>query len=202
MVSRDRSWRALTDEEVRHWLAMYRRRLATLDDDEPDPEVRESTRDYLAMLTEDGEAEAARRAVPGRGQALDRFTPAFLADLKARVMLDALCEHELGATLGKPTLGGVRRGPCPICGTSAHSDSFGVHTADPANQWYYCHRCGATGDAISAIMQAYGDPFPRAVERLARYGGVPVPPAPTPRAVKLGGAPKPAGLLVLRKRGA
>lgn len=180
----DRSWQLLTDEELRRWLAFYRRRLALLDAEIADPFEREPTRQYLVMLVGDATREAASReraAELGAARERDRFPPAFVAELKARVKLDELLEYEAGARLTPAGKRGIRRGPCPFCRASERSDCLVVHTADAADQWYWCFRCGAAGDAISAIMQVYGEPFPVAVEHLARNGNVPLPePPPDP----------------------
>jgi hypothetical protein len=175
-VTYDRSWQLLTDDDLRRSLTMHRRALALVEDDE--------TRDFLAALVEDGAREDGRRdraAALGVPRDAARFTADTLADIKGRIHLDQLCEHELGARLGRERHG-VRRGPCPLCKPSEHSDCFAVHVADTADQWYYCHRCLATGDCFSAIMQACGVEFPEAVERLAREGGVPLPAKPRPTA--------------------
>lgn len=176
------TWRDLADEELRHYLRQYRRDLTTIDRDHRlDAETRAGTRDYLAMLVADGEREWARRERAAQlGVPLDaeRFTPAFLDDLKARVRLDDLFAHEFGARLGAANAAGWRHGPCPIC-DSTRRDCFGVFVADEARQRYKCFVCGAGGDAINAIRQAYGGSFVGAVERLARHGGIPLPPPPT-----------------------
>jgi hypothetical protein len=174
-------WRDLADEELRHYLRQYRRDLTTIDrDDRLDAETRAETGDYLAMLVADGEREWARRERAARlGVPLDaeRFTPAFLDDLKAGVRLDDLFAHEFGAQLRAANAQGWRRGPCPIC--HSHSDNpFGVFIADERRQCYTCFVCHACGDAINAIRQAYGDSFVGAVERLARHGGIALPPPP------------------------
>ena len=182
-----RSWGLLSDEELRRWSAFYRRRLALVDAEVASPFEREPTRQFLAMLVADAAIEEAKReradgAPAGAGRGVprepDRFPAEFVADLKARVRLDQLLEYEAGARLGRASASGVRRGPCPFCRASASSLCLAVYTADERDQHYWCFRCGAAGDAISAIMQAYGDPFPRAVERLADLGGIPLPPPP------------------------
>lgn len=189
-VTYDRSWQLLTDEDLRRSLAMHRRSLALVEDDE--------TRDYLAVLVEDGAREEARRdrcVALGIPRDADRFSADTLDAIKARVQLDQLCEYELGARLGQERHG-QRRGPCPICKTSEHSDCFIVHIGDANDQWYYCHRCLATGDCFSAIMQGYGIEFPQAVEKLAREGGLSLPTPPTPPARKKA-PPKKSGRVVL-----
>lgn len=186
MTAVDRSWQLLTDEELRRWLALYRRRLALVDAEIRDPFEREPTRQYLAMLVGDAEREEAgreRAAELGVPRERDQFPQAFIADLKSRIKFDELLEYEAGARLGRAKARGVRRGPCPFCRASESSDCFAVHTAEATDQWYHCFRCAAAGDAISAIMQAYGDSFRSAVERLARSGNIPLPsPPPDPEA--------------------
>jgi hypothetical protein len=178
----ERSWQLLTDEELHRWAGFYRHRLALVDAEVRDPFEREPTRQYLAMLVGDATREEASRAQAahlGVPRDRDHFPAEFVADLKARVKLDHLLEYEAGAQLKPASRRGVRRGPCPFCRASERSDCLAVYTADAADQHYFCHRCGAAGDAISAIMQVYGDSFRAAVERLAGFGGVPLP-APPP----------------------
>lgn len=187
------SWRDLPDIDLARYLTNYRRALVLLDEEEPDPEVRESTRAWLTMLVTDAANEDERRdraaelGVPRDAQA---FPPAFIADLKASIRLDELLAYELGAQLGKPNRAGFRRGPCPICKTSERSDCFVVSTADANNQWWYCFRCISGGDAIDAMIEAYQEPFPDAVRRLADFGRIPLPAPPTqtaPPAKRLSG---------------
>lgn len=195
-VPYDRSWRLLPDEELRRWLGFYRRRLALVDAEVADPFEREPTRQFLALLVGDaGREEAGRRRAADLGvpRERDQFPADFIADLKARVKLDELLEYEAGARLGRE-VGGKRQGPCPLCRRGANC--FTVYVADAADQHYYCFRCGARGDAITAIMQVYGEPFRAAVEHLARNGHVPLP-APPPDA----GAPQRRYLAIARGEG-
>ena len=181
----------LNDEELRHWHTYYRRRLALVEQDVaaeyPDLPPDElaamirSAADFYRCHVEACEHEEARRARAaqlGVPRDADHYAPAFLADLKQRVDLGGLLEYELGARLGKANRRGERRGPCPLCKPSDRSDCLVVHLADPADQWWYCHRCGLTGDAIDAISAAYGLPFRQAVALLAEKGGIPLPEAP------------------------
>jgi hypothetical protein len=183
-VTYDRSWRLMTDADLSRTLAMHRRALALVEEENPDPDIRESTRQYLATLIEDAEAEDARRqrcVRYGIPRDTDPFPRTFLLAIKSRVQLDQLCEYELGARLGKESHG-VRRGPCPFCKPSEHSDCFLVHIEDADDQWFYCHRCLSAGDCFTAIMHGYGLEFPQAVERLAKEGGLSLPTPPTPPA--------------------
>lgn len=177
-IAYDRSWRFLSDDDLRRWLTFYRRRLALVAV-ECDDDTRAETRDYLAMLVADAEAEDAQRdrcVSLGIPRDRTRFAPEWLDELKRRIRLDALCEHEMGATLGKERRG-KRQGPCPLCG---HGENcFTVYIADDADQHYYCFRCGRRGDAIGAMMETYRESFVDAVARLARHGNIPLPPPPT-----------------------
>ncbi len=166
----DRSWRCLADDELQHYLRQYKRDLALTESADD--------RDYLAMLVSDAEQEWSRRLRAAEmGVPLDanRFTEQFIDDLKSRSMLDVLFEHEYGVKFGKVNASGWRHGDCPIC---LHKDCFGVSVGDEHNQRYMCFSCPAKGDAINAIRQLYGDTFHRAIERLAKNGGIPLPPSP------------------------
>lgn len=174
------SWRWLSDAEIRHWRPLYRRLLVLLpDDDTLDAATRESTRQYLGSTLADCNDEITRRrraAALGVPIEQDRFHKDFVADLKSRVNLDAMIETECGIALGRPSPGGVRRGPCPFCGGDARDDKFAVYTQDDP-QLFYCFACGQKGDAIALLMLVYTHPFPLAIEVLAAMCGVPLPEA-------------------------
>jgi hypothetical protein len=175
MFAIDDSWRYLSDDDLRRWLAFYRRRLALFDEETPPGEFNEDTRAYLAVLIADAEAEDKRRdkCVPlGVPRDRPRFDDLFLSDLKRRIVLDVLCQYQLGAELGKERHG-KRQGPCPIC--KRGENCFTVYTGDPDDQHYYCFRCGARGDCFGAVMQAHGCTFPEAVATLAGECGIPIP---------------------------
>lgn len=174
----------MSDEEITRWLAMYRRRRA-LAHEEITESVRAETTAFLDLLIAQATHEQHRRVRAGDQPTPARFTSAFIDDLKRRIALDEMCEYELGAKLGR-LVGGKRQGPCPIC--KAGHNCFTVYLADAGDQHYHCFRCGAGGDAISIIMQAYHDTFPEAVERLCKFGHLDVPPAPATAVPK----PKPA----------
>jgi len=187
--TRDHSWRGLSDEELRHYRREYQRQLATIETEYADAEVRESSRAYLAMLVAGAEAEVRHRKLAAKlGVPIDasRFPDAFVDDLKRRIRLDELCEYELGARLGKVNGAGWRHGDCPLC---QHKDCFGVFVGDEAHQRYLCFSCGAGGDAIAAIMQAYGETFRVAIERLCKDARIPLPSKPStdPRLAALPG---------------
>lgn len=185
----DYSWRFIPDEELRHYLREYQRQHANLEHEYADTEIRESSRVYLVMLIGNAEAEVRRRKRAAKaGIQIDasRFAEEFVDDLKSRINLDDLCEYELGAKLGKVNGAGWRHGDCPLC---THKDCFGVYVADEAHQRYLCFSCGAGGDAINAIMQAYSLSFRDAIERLCRDARIPLPSKPTkdPRLAALPG---------------
>lgn len=179
-LSAPHGWRELTDDELHRYRTSYARALALVDE-ETDDDVREGTRDFLALLLADAEHEEARRAYAATlGVPRDRpaFPPDLVAELKRRVHLDQLLEYEAGATLGRASPGGVRRGPCPFCGTSDHSTSLRVDTGDPDNQHFYCFACTTAGDAVSAIEIIYRLDFAAAVRHLARDAGLALPTPP------------------------
>lgn len=176
------SWRDLSDADLARYLTSYRRAVVLLDEEVADPEVRESTRAWLEMLIADATSEDERReraAELGVPRDAQTFPPAFIADLKANIHLDEMLIFEFGAQLGKANRAGIRRGPCPICKASESSTCFVVSTADRENQWWYCFRCLAGGDAIDVIVEAYRDSFPDAVRRLAAFGRIALPEPPT-----------------------
>src|SRR5450755_3039617 len=59
---------------------------------------------------------------------------------------------------------------CPF-----HSEKTPSFTVSPTKQFYHCFGCGAHGTAISFLMEFGGQPFPDAVEELARDAGLEVP---------------------------
>jgi len=201
-ITYDRSWRLMDDADLCRALTMHRRALLLVDQENPDPEICEATRQYLTVLIDDAEAEDARRqrcVNLGIPRDAERFAPDFLSGIKANTRLDDLLVHEAGAKLGKASTKGIRRGPCPFCKTGPESTSFVVSVGDPANQWFYCFACLTGGDCFHAIMQSWGLEFPQAVEKLARDSNTPLPekPKPSPPA---SGPKKSSGLLVLRAR--
>lgn len=178
-------YRLLTDEVLRQILSSLSRDLAGVAEDtatghlDLDPaqlaEIIASTADHLQTQLTLAEAEMGRRLrLRARGCPIegDTFPPAFLADLKARLPLDAVVESELGAVLGPPNRGGVRSGVCPIRGCGGHSGSepFKVYP----RKWL-CYSCGERGDAFSAMQIGRGLSFVEAVRALAERAGLPLP---------------------------
>lgn len=199
----DLDYGLLDDHDLRRWGRFYARRLSLVEE-----EVEEEARAFYAVHVEAAAREEAsrerarRRGVPRDG---DHFPRWFLDDLKRRVALDELLEHEWGARLGKRTPGGQRRGPCPLCRTSPRSVCLVAFLADPDDQWFRCYSCWVTGDAFQAIALAYDLDFPDAVRRLAANGGIPCPEgtrAAGPAITRAPGSPRRADVVWLSsKRG-
>ena len=104
-----------------------------------------------------------------------RFSDAFLADLRHRINLDGLIEHEAGIALGRRSSSGCRRGPCPFCGAAGESQAFAVYLDDPDAERFVCFKCGQKGNVFAAIGLIYGVGFRAAVELLAARCGVATP---------------------------
>lgn len=75
-------------------------------------------------------------------------------------------------------------GLCPF-----HKEKSPSFSVDPDQGLYYCFGCGAGGDAIGLWMEQSGDPFPEAIEALARRYGIPLP-----ERTRAPGAPQPRDL--------
>jgi DNA primase len=67
----------------------------------------------------------------------------------------------------KPAGGGNLKGLCPF-----HDEKTPSFTVSPARNVYFCHGCGAGGDAIKFLMDADHLTFVEAVERLAGRAGI------------------------------
>jgi DNA primase len=67
----------------------------------------------------------------------------------------------------KPAGGGNLKGLCPF-----HDEKTPSFTVSPARGVYFCHGCGAGGDAIKFLMDADHLTFVEAVERLAGRAGI------------------------------
>lgn len=150
----------------------------------PAAELRESTRavltEHLAALERE-QGRRARATELGVPLADRRFTDDFLADLRRRVNLDGVIEHESGIALGRRASNGSRRGPCPFCGAAPDSQAFAVYLKDPDAERYVCFKCGAKGNVFTAIQLIYRVGFRAAVEILASRCGVTPPEPPQPR---------------------
>lgn len=62
------------------------------------------------------------------------------------------------------------KGLCPF-----HDEKTPSFSVNPEKQFYYCFGCGASGTALTFVVEFDGLPFPEAVESLAAYAGVEVP---------------------------
>lgn len=174
----DLDYGLLADQDLRRWWRFYARRLCLVEEEVEEAGEPESARAFYAVHVEAAaREEASRERARARGvpRDADHFPRAFLDDLRRRVALDELLEHEWGARLGARTPGGQRRGPCPLCRTSPRSVCLVAYLADPDDQWFRCYSCWVTGDAFQAIALAYDLDFPDAVRRLAANGGIPCP---------------------------
>src|SRR3954464_5578918 len=63
--------------------------------------------------------------------------------------------------------GGNLKGLCPF-----HDEKTPSFTVSPARNVYFCHGCGAGGDAIKFLMDAEHLTFVESVERLAGRAGI------------------------------
>jgi hypothetical protein len=155
--------------------------------------LRASTAAFLRGLIADIDAELARRVRYGSVRTatagLPQFPKEWLLDLKRRVHLDGLFEHEAGLHLQALTRTQQRSGPCPFCGGDAGSTRFRLYLAEQDAERFHCFACAADGDAIRAIELLYGVGFRDACTILATHAGLPLPasmaepePAPKPAA--------------------
>src|SRR5437588_10418199 len=67
----------------------------------------------------------------------------------------------------KPAGGGNLKGLCPF-----HDEKTPSFTVSSARNVYFCHGCGAGGDAIRFVMETDHLTFVEAVERLAGKAGI------------------------------
>src|SRR5918997_4524775 len=67
----------------------------------------------------------------------------------------------------KPAGGGNLKGLCPF-----HDEKTPSFTVSPARNVWFCHGCGAGGDAIKFLMDADHLTFLESVERLAGRAGI------------------------------
>jgi DNA primase len=100
------------------------------------------------------------------------LSPAFLDELRARILLSAVIS---------PSVKLIRAGRewkacCPF-----HNEKTPSFTINDEKGFYHCFGCGAHGDAIRFLTDARGLPFMDAVKELASKAGLDVP-APDPKA--------------------
>ena len=91
------------------------------------------------------------------------FPQSFLEDLKTQTNIVSV----IGEVVSLKKTGGTYKGLCPF--HQEKTPSFGI---SPSKQLYYCHGCGAGGDAIKLIRELEHLSYPEAVERLAQQAGV------------------------------
>lgn len=140
---------------------------------------RDSNLAFVTMQLEKYRRELASRKRAAQRGALDahpdgRVPQEVIDQIKQRISLVGAVEHESDTRLGRETARGERRGSCPLCGVS--SQPFLVHTADPHDEWFWCHACGQHGDVIDFTMFVYNQPFRTAVVLLAQRCGIDWPP--------------------------
>jgi len=90
----------------------------------------------------------------------------FIDDLLGRIDLVEV----IGSRLSLKKTGKNHSARCPF-----HDEKSPSFTVSPDKQFYYCFGCGATGNAISFLMEYDHLDFVQAVEELARRAGVDVP---------------------------
>lgn len=90
----------------------------------------------------------------------------FIDDLLGRIDLVEV----IGSRLSLKKTGKNHSARCPF-----HDEKSPSFTVSPDKQFYYCFGCGATGNAISFLMEYDHLDFIQAVEELARRAGVDVP---------------------------
>src|SRR5215813_539595 len=78
-------------------------------------------------------------------------------------IVDVISDH---VTL-RPAGGGNVKGLCPF-----HDEKTPSFTVSSARNVYFCHGCGAGGDAIRFVMEVDHLTFVEAVERLAGRAGI------------------------------
>ncbi|MGH3646450.1 MAG: DNA primase [Micromonosporaceae bacterium] len=93
-----------------------------------------------------------------------RIRDADIAQVRERtVIADVISDH---VTL-KPAGSGNLKGLCPF-----HDEKTPSFTVSMPRNVYYCHGCGAGGDAISFVMNVEHFSFAEAIERLAAKVGI------------------------------
>src|SRR4051812_25650656 len=107
-----------------------------------------------------GEAGCTTEVRPVAGKIRDED----IALVRERTSIaDVISEHVTLRSAG----GGNLKGLCPF-----HDEKTPSFTVSPARNVYFCHGCGAGGDAIKFLMDADHLSFLESVERLAGRAGV------------------------------
>lgn len=99
---------------------------------------------------------------------IDRFTDAFLDDLRAKVSITEVVGQHVQWD-GKGT-SDVRWACCPL-----HGESTPSFKADDREGFWKCHGCGEGGDQFKFLMLLNGLDFPEAVAQVAAIGGIAMP---------------------------
>ena len=94
------------------------------------------------------------------------FTPQFLDEVRARVVLSEL----IGRRVRLALKGREHIGLCPF-----HNEKTPSFTVNNEKGFFHCFGCGAHGDVIGFAMRDEGLSFPEAVERLCGEAGLKVP---------------------------
>lgn len=94
------------------------------------------------------------------------FTPAFLDDLRARVLLSGL----IGQAVPLKRAGREYKACCPF-----HTEKSPSFTVNDAKGFYHCFGCGAHGDAVRFMTDYHGVRFVDAVVDLAGRAGLSLP---------------------------
>jgi len=94
------------------------------------------------------------------------FSPAFLDELRERLMLSSI----VGARVRLLRAGREFKGCCPF-----HKEKTPSFYVNDDKKFFHCFGCGAHGDAIGFVMRHDGQSFPEAVETLAAQAGLAVP---------------------------
>lgn len=103
---------------------------------------------------------------------MSRIPQTFLDDLLNRVDIVEIVDHRVKLKRSGKNYSAC----CPF-----HDEKTPSFTVSPDKQFYYCFGCGATGTAISFLMEYERVGFVDAVESLARTAGVEVPREDTKR---------------------
>lgn len=91
-------------------------------------------------------------------------------DFKDRVREQTDIVSLIGEHVALKRSGAQFKGLCPF--HPEKSPSFYVH---PANQFFHCFGCQASGDVFTFLMRLEGLQFREALHRLAERAGIPVP---------------------------
>ena len=94
------------------------------------------------------------------------FTPRFLDEIRARVVLSELIGKKVRVTRA----GREFKACCPF-----HKENTPSFTINDDKGFYHCFGCGAHGDVIGWTMEYENRSFPEAIEQLAAQAGLEMP---------------------------